>query len=124
MILYDILMRFVQALGKLEAVQNLSALDWRGTAEAAVRAALAGGAKECDVLVLRRGQAEDIVGTSAPEPPEPPETPPAGTDGGEGRPGGAWMGKGLGSKRFVGSVGLDGVVVLEKEGGFAVPARG
>ncbi len=50
----------MQALGKLESVPDLGALDWRGTAEAAVRAALAGGAKECDVLVLRRNVGDGV----------------------------------------------------------------
>lgn len=140
----------LQALGKLELVQDLSALDWRGTADAAVRAALAGGAKECDVLVLRRKV--DDAGAPAPAP-APEEAPPqpqpllAETTGeGEGsRAGGAraqaqaqahaqawaekgWRdsGKGAWSKRFRGSVGRGGVVALaeEEEGGLAVPTRG
>lgn len=118
----------VQALGKLESVQDLGALDWRGTAEAAVRAALAGGAKECDVLVLRRRV--DGAGAPAPEATEPP--PPAGTEEGGGRAGGAcvekgWRDRGEGawSKRFLGSVGHDGVVSLEEEDwNSAVPTRG
>lgn len=42
-----------KALGKLEKESNLAHLDWRGAAEAAVRAALV-TAGECEVLVIQR----------------------------------------------------------------------
>lgn len=103
-----------KALGKLESVPDLGALDWRGTAEVAVRAALAGGAKECDVLVLRR-KADEVI--------EPPPAPAASAgaeeEAGPG-PGGAWVGAGwrnrggTWSNRFLGSVGADGAVALEE----------
>lgn len=108
-------------MGKLEAVPDLGALDWRGTAEAAVRAALAGGAKECDVLVLRRVADDDDVPAAAEAvATEPPESESTAVGGGQvrwvkagwsDRRGGAW------SKRFLGSIGGDGAVLLEEVGG-------
>ncbi|CBN79780.1 20S proteasome subunit [Ectocarpus siliculosus] len=108
-----------KALGRLEAVPDLGALDWRGTAEAAVRAALAGGAKYCDVLVLRRVAGDDDVPAAAEAvATEPPESEFTAEGGGEARSaragwshrGGAW------SKRFLGSIGGDGAVLLEEGG--------
>lgn len=46
----------LKALGRLESFTDLGSLDWRETAEAAVRATLAGGnrlSRTCDVLLLR-----------------------------------------------------------------------
>eukprot|EP00903_Cladosiphon_okamuranus_P013017 g12145.t1 len=114
-----------KALAKLESVPDFCALDWLGTTEASVRAALAGGAKECDVLVLRR----KVEGA------DPPATEArTGTEEGvESRAtagaGGAWDGAGwrdrggAWSKSFLGSVGADGAVVLEEvEGQLAAAA--
>lgn len=93
----------MQALGKLEAVPDMAALDWRGTAEATVRATLAGGAPECDVLVLRHERSRDL-----PEGKTGPHGRQMGVGGaGWGRRGAAW------TRRFVGSVGVDGRVVLK-----------
>lgn len=105
-----------KALGNLESVPDLCALDWRGMAEAAVRAALAGGAKECDVLVLRRR-------VSGVAPPATEEAPPGEGEEARSGAGGAWVGAGwrdrggTWSKRFLGSVGADGVVALEEGDG-------
>lgn len=102
-----------QALGKLESLPEMSALDWRGTADATVRAALAGGARECDVLVLRHDQSKELQ-----------EEEEEGGGGGEGETrshgrqagvgGEGWEKKGSAwTRRFVGSVGGDGRVVLK-----------
>ena len=116
----------MQALEKLESVPDLAALDWRGTAEAAVRAALAGGAKECDVLVLRRkvdgAEPQAIEASSGME-----GEARSGEAARRGWVGGGWTDRGgrAWSKRFLGSVARDGTVGLEEEdeGGLA-PARG
>lgn len=100
-------------------MSDLAALDWRGTVEAAVQATLAGGASECDVLVLRRSiSAEDA-------PPLDPEKARREEEGvhstkeelpmeGGGVSGGGWRNRGgAWTKRFVGSVRRDGRVVLK-----------
>lgn len=97
--------RVRQALEKLESVPDFGTLDWRGTAEAAVRAALAGGAAECDVLVLRRKTAEAAATAGN------AMAGAAGVGRGWRSRGGAW------TKRFLGSVGRDGTVVLEAVAG-------
>eukprot|EP00752_Nemacystus_decipiens_P007648 g6837.t1 len=102
-----------KALGTLESVPDLCALDWRGTAEAAVRAALAGGAKECDVLVLRR-KVDGIEPATVEASTGTEEEARSGTEGAWVRAG--WRDSGgTRSKRFLGSVAADGVVALEDE---------
>lgn len=104
---------------------DIGLLDWRGTAEAAVRATLAGGARECDVVVIRRdkknnnrgenegategvveGRGAEAVGVAG------------GEDGNGGKEGEGWRHRegGTWTKRFLGSVGRDGAVLLGDAG--------
>lgn len=96
-----------QALSKLESVSDFGLLDWRDTAEVAVRAALVGGAQSCDVLVLRENS------QSAP-PHQEGETEKQALEmaAGVGLGGG-----GVYARRFFGSVNSDGGVLLRPVGG-------
>lgn len=87
-------------MDKLEAVQDLGALDWRGVANEAVRATLAGGGRKCDVMVLRRETEETTDGGHLTEIA-------AGSRKGWRRRGNAW------TRRFSGSLVEDGRAVLE-----------
>lgn len=88
---------------KLEAVQDLGTLDWRGVASEAVRATLAGGGCKCDVMVLRRETGEATDGGRLTE---------IATGSREGwrRRGNAW------TRRFSGSLAEDGRTILEGVG--------
>lgn len=106
----------MQALAKLESVPDLSELDWRGTAEMAVRATVVGSARECDVLVLRRdidSGAAAKLSTTAKEEVAQTDRNEAGEGQTQRRLGDGWRHRGrVWTKRFSGTVRRDGTVVL------------